>query len=140
MSISSPLPLSKPALSRLYLSIGGEDGLGRILERFYFKLSHDPMVGFFFDQKNLEHIISQQKSFLMRAMGATPHYTGLPPARAHQKLAPILPGHFDRRLQILREVLTAHALPQEDIEVWIQFENSFRQGIVRADPGHPTQT
>lgn len=126
----SEIPLTKPALARLFVNAGGEEGLARILRDFYRRMQSDVMLGFFFDGKDIDAIADKQRSFLMRAMGAAPSYSGLPPAQAHQKLAPILSGHFDRRLRILEETLAAHGLSDEDIRTWVAFESAFRDAIV----------
>ena len=125
-----PFNLSKPELARLYLNIGGEAGLTEILRDFYRRMSQDTMIGFFFDGKNVEHIADQQRGFLMRAMGATSSYAGKAPAQAHEELAPILVGHFDRRLKLLEETLRTHQIGDEDIRTWVAFENAFREQIV----------
>ncbi len=92
-------------------------------------MSKDMMIGFFFDGKNLDEIASKQKQFLMRAMGAAPSYSGKAPAQAHTELAPILPGHFDRRFVILKQTLKDHGVSEADIQTWINFENTFRESI-----------
>lgn len=120
-------------LKKVYADAGGEEGLSKILTEFYKRMSHDLLIGFFFDGKDLAPIIAQQKSFLMRAMGAGNQYLGKSPARAHDKLAPILQGHFDRRLVILREVLKDFKLPAESIDTWVEFEATFRDGIVKEE-------
>ncbi|MCM2277488.1 MAG: group 1 truncated hemoglobin [Oligoflexia bacterium] len=125
--------LARPELKALYSRLGGEAALQRILEDFYRKMAADPMIGFFFHGQDLERIARAQKTFLMRAMGATSSYSGKAPAQAHDALPPILPGHFDRRLRILEETLRAHGLAAEDIRIWINFENAFRDGIVSED-------
>ncbi len=125
------ITVSKPELKLIYTKIGGEKGLESILKDFYERLSIDAMVGFFFNGKNLPHIIEMQKRFLMKAMGAADSYVGLPPHSAHTKLAPILSGHFDRRLKILEKTLKAHRLSENEIQIWINFENAFRQSIVQ---------
>jgi truncated hemoglobin YjbI len=129
------IPLAKPALAHLYRQAGGEEGLTRILRDFYRRMSGDILIGFFFDGKDLDAIADQQRAFLMRAMGATPSYSGAPPAQAHDKLPPILAGHFDRRLRILEETLAAHGLSAPDIQTWITFESAFRDAIVGKEPG-----
>lgn len=123
--------LSKPELKALYARLGGEAGLESILRDFYARLSKDILVGYFFDGKDLLAIARKQKEFLMRAMGALSSYSGKPPAQAHEALAPILAGHFDRRLRILEETLRDHGVSLEDIRIWIAFESAFRDGIVR---------
>ena len=88
------------------------------------------MIGFFFQDKNIEAIADKQTEFLLVAMGISPKFTGRSPSQAHLSLPPILPGHFDRRLVILKETLNDHGLSAEDIEVWLNFEEAFRDVVV----------
>lgn len=127
---SQNIPIRRPDLEALFTAVKGEAGLQALLDDFYSRMSDDVMIGFFFDGKDLKHIASMQKQFLMKAMGAASSYSGLAPADAHLKLAPILTGFFDRRLQILRETLADHGLNTAQIETWIKFENAFRDGII----------
>ena len=122
--------LQKAELAALYRRLGGEAQLRAILADFYQRMSQDVLIGFFFDGKDLAEIARKQGDFLMRAMGASPSYTGKPPAQAHDNLPPILAGHFDRRLRILEETLAAHGVAAEDIRTWVAFEGAFREGIV----------
>lgn len=124
------ISVSKPALKAIYEHIGGEAPLRTILRDFYQRMSGDILIGFFFQGKNTDLIADKQAEFLMRAMGATPTFSGKAPAQAHEELAPILKGHFDRRLRILEETLKAHGVSDEDIRNWVEFENAFRDGIV----------
>lgn len=122
-------------LGSVYLELdspvgAGIDRLNSLLGAFYEELASDLLVGFFFDSKDLSAIRTAQASFLLKAMGVTQSYSGHPPAKAHLKLPPILSGHFDRRLIILRKHLEAAGLSPEAIRTWIEFENSFRPGIV----------
>lgn len=123
------ISVNKPALKAIYEHIGGEEKLCAILHDFYRRMSTDILIGFFFDGKDLDHIAEMQKEFLMRAMGATPSYKGKAPAKAHDELAPILKGHFDRRLRVLEDTLRDHGVSAEDIRIWIEFETAFREGI-----------
>ena len=124
------LTLNKPELKRLYQHIGSEARLEAILKDFYARMKDDVLIGFFFDGKDTDEIARIQKQFLLRAMGVTPSYSGKPPATAHEKIAPILRGHFDRRLQILEQTLKDQGLSPEDVTTWITFENAFRDAIV----------
>ncbi len=143
MAIQKEIPVSRPALQAIYARIGGEAKLRSILRQFYRKMADDLLIGFFFEGKNLDAIADMQAAFLMRAMGAKPSYSGKPPAQAHDELAPILAGHFDRRLRILEATLKENAVADEDIRTWIAFENAFREGIVREEgtpsPGTPSK-
>jgi hemoglobin len=125
------LPVNRPELRALFQRIGGETGLLETLNDFYQRMSQDVMIGFFFEGKDLGAIAAKQAEFLMKAMGVTSSYRGKAPAQAHSALPPILAGHFDRRIQILRETLRARGLNDADIRTWTTFENAFREGIVQ---------
>ena len=110
--------------------VGGPDRLREILKRFYARLAPDPIVGFFFAGFDLDEIVEGQWGFLMRAFGAAERFLGKNPLVAHRELPPILRGHFDRRLLVLREVLTEEGLDPADIDAWIKVENGFRRRLV----------
>ncbi len=116
-------------LAQVYDELGGEEGIQKVLTQFYQKMAGDILVGFFFVNKDLNRIVNQQKSFLLKAMGKIQDYEGKTPKFAHTKLPPILKGHFDRRLVLLRETLIENHVSQSGIEVWIEFENQFRNVI-----------
>ena len=102
-----------------------------LLESFYGKMLSDTMLGFFFQGKDLKHIVEQQKSLLMMVMGFKKTYEGKPVNQAHQNLPPILPGHFDRRLVLLKETLQENNISLKAQEEWLSFENQFRNVIVK---------
>jgi truncated hemoglobin YjbI len=130
LKMESSIPLNRPDLARLLTNIGGANGLREILLDFYARMAADTMLGFFFSGKDLNLIAEKQEAFLLRAMGATPSYSGKPPAQAHDELPPILAGHFDRRLRILEETLLGRGVKAEDIRTWVAFESAFRSAIV----------
>ena len=123
------IPIQKPELQKLYRELG-EARVRSIVLDFYARMEKDVMIGFFFTGRDIPSIAAKQTEFLLRAMGATPSYSGKAPADAHTALPPILTGHFDRRLKILEEALSAAGLTHEQVLVWIGFENAFRNAIV----------
>lgn len=118
-------------LKDLILEIGGDEALLSLLQTFYERMSKDVLIGFFFDGKDLEKTAKMQMQFMLNAAGLIKTYTGKGPSTAHLELAPILSGHFDRRLVILRDVLTESGLAPGLIDRWIDFENSFRTIVVK---------
>ena len=126
------LALDLDAFRQIYASaLGGDSArVHRILEDFYSRMASDILLDFFFTGKDIKAIASKQAEFLLRAMGVTPSYSGRPPAQAHLTMPPILSGHFDRRLKLLEETLRAHGLPEDAIQTWLGFENTFREAII----------
>lgn len=137
----------KAKLKELLIQIP-EDRLLGIVERFYAKMSTDILVGFFFRGRDLKSIAKKQTVFMLQSASITPTLNALisndkikPPVRAHDALPPILKGHFDRRLHLLREQLGQEfaADPNlvqnagEAINTWVEFENSFRAQVEKKE-------
>ena len=121
---------SREELANLVQSLGGEGVVVSIMERFYQVLGQDLMIGFFFTGHDLKEIAKKQAAFFLMAAGMVQNFVGKGPASAHHALPPILSGHFDRRLVILREVLQKEGLSDSQISTWVSFEESFRAVVV----------
>jgi len=130
---NSPSSKFPKKLKKVFLELGSEDRLEEILWRFYTKMSGDLLIGFFFTGKNLHSIIKQQKAFILRAMGIVKKYDGPSPKKAHINLPPILRGHFDRRMVLLKETLLEEGFSEGAIQAWIKFEEQFRKSIVDSE-------
>jgi truncated hemoglobin YjbI len=124
---------NREELATLVHEIGGEGPLLAILRDFYERMSKDLMIGFFFEKHDLDHISTMQGKFILMASGLAKTFEGRGPSTAHTSLPPILSGHFDRRLVILRETLLAQGLNELNIQRWVQFEESFRSIVVADD-------
>lgn len=119
-------------LQKILLDLGNER-LREILQDFYRAMSRDLMIGFFFDGKNTDAIAENQLLFLLKAAGITKKYSGRAPASAHLSLSPILTGHFNRRIEVLRKVLAEAGLQSNEIDLWVTFESQFKDVIVARD-------
>jgi truncated hemoglobin YjbI len=117
--------------SSLYDEIGGEEGLRRVLRTLYDRLFDDPMIGFFFAGKDKEKLIEHQLWFTARFLGGPSRYEGRSLPDAHAAL-PILEGHFDRRHQILREVLEQHHVPAAVRAEWLRVDQSLRAAVIKS--------
>jgi truncated hemoglobin YjbI len=115
----------------LYDDIGGEEGLRRVLRTLYDRLFGDAMVGFLFAGKDKERLIEQQLWFTARFLGGPSRYEGKSIPDAHAAL-PILPGHFDRRHQLLKEVLEEHGVPAAVREEWLRVDQSLRYAVIKS--------
>jgi hemoglobin len=118
-------------VTTLYDEIGGEPGLRRVLRTLYDRLFDDMMIGFFFLGKDKEQLIEHQLWFTARFLGGPNRYEGRSLPDAHAPL-PILPAHFDRRHQILREVLEEHHVPHAVRDEWLRVDQSLKQAIVKS--------
>jgi truncated hemoglobin YjbI len=111
----------------------GEAKLRAVITDFYARLFPDVMIGFLFAGKDRARLIDKEYEFTAHLLGADIKYTGRPMRTAHAQ-SPIFGGHFERRLQILRETLRDHAVDPEVQRVWIDHTLSLR-ALITSDAG-----
>ena len=118
----------------LYEEAGGEDSIRQVLTTFYDKVFSDMMIGFHFVKADKSRLIRVETQMTCIALGATHiKYEGKPVQKAHAP-HPILGGQFERRLQILREAMETHNLPQAVRDAWIEHNQKLRP-LVTGDQG-----
>lgn len=101
------------------------------LDDLYTQMFDDPMVGFFFVGKDKGKIVREQVPLVRRMLGeASVAYEGKPIPEAHASL-PILPGHFDRRHLLLREVLERRGVAVDARERWLEIDRGFRDAVLK---------
>ncbi|WP_168210505.1 globin domain-containing protein [Persicimonas caeni] len=111
--------------------VGGLDRLDEMMRDFYRRLFDDVMIGFFFVDTDLDEIARLQGEYTRARLGNEDvEYTGKPIRRGHQD-HPILVGHFDRRHQILKDVLQDYEVPQHVFDAWIDLDLKLRDLVVR---------
>lgn len=115
----------------LYDKIGPEK-LRAVIADFYDRVFADVMIGFLFIAKDRRRLIDKEVELTARFLGADVRYTGKPIRAAHAR-SPIMGGHFDRRLQILRETMTDHEVDPEVREAWLQHNLALRAQVT-TDP------
>ena len=104
-------------MALLFDKIGGE-ALRAVITDFYDRIFPDVMIGFLFHGKDKQRLIDKEWEFTANMLGADVKYTGKPIRAAHAA-SPILGGHFERRLQLLKNVLADHDIDSEVREAWI---------------------
>ena len=110
--------------------VGGPARLREIIERFYERLFSDLLVGFFFEASDQEKLVESQVDYLLTHLGDhRGRYQGPSIRHAHAGL-PITSGHFDRRHQILREVLLEYEVEDSLREAWLSFDLALRPLVV----------
>lgn len=108
----------------------GADKLRVVLRDFYDRLFADLMIGFLFNGKDKERLIQKEWELTARMLGGPVSYTGRSMPQAHAA-SPILGGHYLRRLQILKDVMNEHAVPQEIQAPWIAHTESLRRQVTK---------
>lgn len=116
----------------LFARIGG-DALRAVIVDFYDRVLGDVMIGFLFAGKDRQRLIDKEYELTARILGADIPYTGRPMREAHAR-SPILGGHFERRLEILRQTLAAHHVDPAVAAVWIEHQVALR-GQITPDRG-----
>lgn len=115
----------------LYEQAGGEAGIRAVLDELYTILFDDMMVGFLFAGHDKQRIVEMQTQFTRRLLGdTTAVYEGKSIPDAHASL-PILPGHFDRRHHVLKQVLERQSLPEPVRETWLRLDQALRTSVLK---------
>ena len=108
-----------------------------IVRDLYDRLFDDLMVGFLFTPHDKAQLVAHQVDYLRAHLGRRDpahSYQGRSMREAHEHV-PILPGHFDRRHELLRQVLAAHRVPEHVTQAWLHLDQSLRPLIVRQGAG-----
>jgi hemoglobin len=116
-----------------FQQLGGEPAVRAILRDFVDRIFDDVMIGFFFARASRERIAEFEYQHAAAFLGADIVYEGRPLGAAHGSHA-IRGGHFERRKEILRQVLVAHGVPDDIRAEWIAHTESLRAEIT-GDPG-----
>ncbi len=113
----------------LFARIGSEK-LRAVVTEFYARVFPDVMIGFLFQGKDRARLIEKEYEFTAGLLGADVKYTGRPMRTAHAQ-SPILGGHFERRLQILRETLRDLEVDPAVAQAWVEHTLLLRSQITR---------
>lgn len=115
-------------MASLFDQIGG-DKLREVIADFYDRVLSDVMIGFMFAGKDRQRLIDKEWELAARFLGANIRYTGKPLREAHAR-SPIMGGHFNRRLQILKDTLADHHVPDAVRESWIAHTLALRDQVI----------
>jgi hemoglobin len=116
--------------SELFDKIGA-DTLRAVITDFYDRIFGDVMIGFMFQGKDRAHLIDREWELVAALLGAPGvTYTGRPMKTAHAQHT-IFGGHFERRLQVLRETLRDHDVDPAVQEAWFDHTQALRAQVTR---------
>ncbi|WP_249755630.1 hypothetical protein [Microvenator marinus] len=109
----------------------GEERLIELVTAFYTRASQDMMIGFFFDDSNIPEQVVNLIHYMDTHIGRSEQkYRGSSIRKIHQTM-PILPGHFDRRHQILKDVLEEYAVPAHVRKAWLDLDLALRDNVIK---------
>jgi len=109
----------------------GPAKLRAVVTDFYSRVFPDVMIGFMFQGKDRQHLIDREYEFTAALLGAPGiTYAGRPMRAAHAQHT-IFGGHFERRLQILRETLRDHDVDPDVQAAWLAHQQALRSQITR---------
>lgn len=103
----------------LFELAGGEPVIRAVITDFYDEVFADVMIGFFFRSVDKQRLIDKETEFATKLLGGPGEYTGQSIRHAHAH-HPIMGGHFMRRLQLLKEAMARHELPEPVVQAWVE--------------------
>jgi len=98
----------------LYERLGGEKGVGVLIDRFYEKVIADPELAPFFAKASLVNLLKMQREFFAAALDGPQNYSGLALASAHAGRH-ISASNFSRYVTLLLDTLTEIGVKPRDI-------------------------
>lgn len=111
--------------------VGGLERLEEMMRVFYERVFADMMIGFMFVGVDLDAIVASQVQYMRARLGNEKiRYEGKPIRGGHQPF-PILVGHFNRRHQLMIEVLREFEVPEHVYDAWVELEQSLRELVIR---------
>jgi hemoglobin len=116
-------------LGSTFDKIGG-DKLLLVIQDFYDRVFDDVMIGFLFIGKDKQQLIQKEWELAAKMLGADVEYTGRAIREAHAK-SPILGGHFERRLQILKDTCADHDVDRDVVDTWVSHTNALRSHVTK---------
>ena len=109
----------------------GHAFIAKAVAEFYKRAFADVMIGHFFFNSDINHIIEQQIPFVSAMLGGPSKYQGKPLKSAHKPFK-IRLVHFNRRQILMGEVLSDLTLDPTLRDAWLALEDQFRQVIINA--------
>jgi hemoglobin len=109
-------------------TLGGREGVQRLIDLFIDRVASDFIIGFFFERVDLNRVKKMEASMACVHLGGPGEYAGRPVGKTHSPY-PINAGHFRRRLAILRTVLTEQGVAPEIIARWLAHDQALQDQV-----------
>lgn len=118
----------------LYERMGGEPALRAVIDDFVERVFDDIMIGYMFRDADRARIKELEFQHASEFLGGPHAYQGRPLRAAHARHR-IMGGQFARRLQLLRQVFAAHAVPGDVQAAFLAHNEALRDQITAQDLG-----
>lgn len=115
---------------KLYEELGGLEKLKQIVDEFVDKLVDDLMVGYLFRKSDKIRIKEKEFELLANILGAKIKYTGNSVKEVHKTLN-IKSGEFERRKQILKEILLKYNCPENVMKAIMEHTEKLRFIVIK---------
>ena len=115
--------------SNLYDKYGGFETFSTVVSNFYQKILDSEELAPYFDNVNMERLMSHQTNFISTALGGPDNYTGIDLKRVHAPYKITIP-HFQEVAELLEESLDEANVEQKDITTIITLIASLMDRIV----------
>lgn len=115
--------------STLYARLGGEPGISKLLMDFYGHILDDKELARFFENVEMEKLVSMQKELFSSALGGPHTYTGKPLKEVHAGRGITL-HHFQRFREHLLSTLQDAGVPVEDIQEVVRRVTAMRKDVL----------
>ena len=119
-------------MSGTLFELVGEETLRAVIVDFYDRVFADLMIGYLFGGQDKARLIEREYEFAACMLGADISYRGRGMRAAHAR-HPIMRGHFDRRLVILKQAMARHDVPAAVGDAWIDHTLSLRTAVLGPD-------
>jgi len=116
----------------LFERLGGHAGVARAVERFYARLTADPLTAPFFEGIDMERQRAKQVGFLTMVFGGPTPYTGRSLGASHARLveAGLGDAHVDAISRHLFDTLAEQGIPDLERTEAIAIAESMRDHVL----------
>ena len=115
----------------LWKQLGGDEKIREILTTFYQKVYADSQLAPFFGRVTMERTIGKQFAFLKENIVGEQVYFGEQPRNSHHWMV-ISDSLFQHRIDLMRQSLQEHSIPQTLIQQFEMYELQFKEEIVKS--------
>ncbi|MGJ5672445.1 MAG: group I truncated hemoglobin [Nostochopsis sp.] len=113
----------------LYNNLGGEQGIGQIVDDFYKLIMADNTLNHFFAHTDMQKQRRLQISFFSKIFEGPDQYTGRPMEKTHTGMS-LQPQHFDAIAKHLSQAMASRGVSPEDTNAALARVSALKNAIL----------